>query len=242
MSKPLPLAGARNVRDLGGYPVAGGGRTRCGALLRADGLHALTPADCQLLYDYGVRTAVDLRADCEVAQSPDRLDGYRDIAYVRLPLLDGVQSSGFAALPPTMGAQYCQLLDTAGAAFVQLARLVLTRPGCLLFHCSAGKDRTGTAAMLFLKLCGVEDDWVVADYTATEGYMKELLAAQQAAYERAGVSVPAYVLQARPADMERTLAHLRTHFGTAARYLVAAGLSTAECQALREKLTEGERV
>src|SRR5438309_1708403 len=91
-----------NVRELGGYPIAGGGQVRWRALLRGDNLCRLTPEGCSALVDYGVRTIIDLRSpwELELAPHPFRQSeqSSRWPTYLNLPLLDEADAPGMAAL------------------------------------------------------------------------------------------------------------------------------------------------
>lgn len=239
VSRPLPLQGAKNVRDLGGYIGTGGVATRRGAFLRADSLGRLSEQDRQALYQYGVRCVIDLRSKQELQREPNRLKGYCDIEYENISISDGVQSSGLQGndFPPTMADLYIGLLDSAGPSIYQVMQTALRHPReTVLFHCSAGKDRTGTVAMLLLELCGVSEEAIIADYAATEIYMKDLFASQKAQMEALGMHVPDYLLQAKPQDMARTLQHLHRRYRSAAGYLAEIGLSSEEIQALQRKL------
>src|SRR4051812_48830015 len=82
-----------NVRDLGGFPVAGGGRTRRGALVRADGLNRLTAAGWAALWGHGVRTVIDLRNDDEVAATADAVPRPAALATIRVPLDDSADTA-----------------------------------------------------------------------------------------------------------------------------------------------------
>ena len=131
-------------------------------------------------------------------------------------MLDQLNSSGFrGALPACMFDVYQSLLDN-DASSIRSVMEALDGPGCSLFHCRAGKDRTGVVAMLLLGLAGVDDEFIVEDYRVTQDYMGRGLRAQ-----RAGVSilllkkVPRCLFESAPLEMERTLEHLHARYGTA---------------------------
>lgn len=237
---PLPLQGSYNTRELGGYPTADGRRVRRGRFLRSDGLAGLTKADWRwLAQEYGLRRIVDLRSRPEAQREP-----YQPPAGVRRlhrPLLDQAHSSGFlGAMPASMAELYHSLLSDSGAMLAQALRDMLAHPGGgVLFHCTAGKDRTGVVAMLLLALAGVPDEWIVADYAATEGNLAPLVQRQRTALRQAGLNPPDYLFESREESMRQTLCHLREEYGGAAGYLQAIGLDTAETAALRRQLLEG---
>lgn len=240
-SKPLQLDGASNVRDLGGYPTGNGNERTCfRRLLRGDHLSALTIKDKERIYDYGVRYVVDLRSRMECESRPDALIGWRDVQYCSIPMLDQINSSDFRGqIPDSMGELYISLLEDSRAQLSEVMRRILEAGDKgLLFHCTAGKDRTGVVAMLMLKLAGVSDDDVIRDYHATERYMAGQVGEQVERLRAAGVKVPDHVFGANPADMLMTLEHLRQTYGSAEQYLKTLGLSGEEIAELKQKLHE----
>lgn len=241
-SKALPLAGARNVRDLGGYPFVdeqgNSGETAARVFLRSGALTRLRRRDFDYLAAYGLRRVIDVRSNFELKIWPDPFAKrpYPGIDYIHIPMMDQLNSNGFQGLlPESMFAVYRDLLDEGADGFRRACQ-AFDAPGCSLFHCRVGKDRTGVIAMLLLEAAGVPDDCIIADYAATERYMGRFLHAQ-----RIGVSllvrkkVPRCLFEALPVEMERTLAYLREHYGNARRYLIEA----AACdEALVDRLVD----
>lgn len=166
----LPLAGAHNVRDLGGYPV-GMHQTKWHAFLRGDALHGLTDEDCDFLYRYGVRTVIDLRSEAEVLRDPDRTCGEGSIAYVRAALgdedlsdpdmLEKLDEAGFHS-PQDLYASFLE--NTASIRTIFRAMAQAPKDSAILFHCNSGKDRSGIISMLLLMLAGVSRADCVSDY------------------------------------------------------------------------------
>lgn len=246
-SRPLSLEGAGNVRDLGGYPFSmpngARGVTAHGAFLRGDALGNLTEGDVDELEGRGVATVVDLRGSIEEERSRDPFgEGSRhpEVCLVRVPLLDQMNSSDFMGrLPSDMFAVYRMILDRQARELGRVLEVLADAKGAALFHCSAGKDRTGVVAMLLLKLAGVPDDAVIADYAATEAYMRPRFEAQMAQLAQAGIEVPASMFGSKPEDMRRTLAHLRDAYGSAERYaLEQAGCDASVVDGIRAKLSD----
>lgn len=227
VSTQLPLKGARNVRDLGGYPFTredgSRGATARGVFLRSGTLGGLRRSDREALRAYGVRRIIDLRSPFELRHWPDPYARHPQagIRYISIPMLDQLNSSGFGGtLPSCMFDVYRDLLDDDPEDIKQVFE-ALDGPGCALFHCRAGKDRTGVIAMLLLGLAGVDDAHIIADYAATQRYMGHGLRAQ-----RIGVTillrrrVPRCLFESAPVEMERTLAHLHERYGSARGYLL----------------------
>lgn len=165
----LILSGARNVRDLGGYPAADGRRVRWGRLYRAAELNTLTEGDLEILADRRIKTFVDFRRRQEIAESPDRRPASLDGA-VSLP----VDPGDFTAYARTVGSQpgaevmaelYRIMVRDFHEVFAEfLALAAQEQRGPILFHCAAGKDRTGIAAALLLAALGADHDTIFQDY------------------------------------------------------------------------------
>lgn len=233
----LPLEGARNVRDLGGYPTQDGTVTRRGVFLRGDSTAGLTDGDVALLKEKGVTLVIDMRSGLETGKEPSRLRGEEGIRYENIVLFDGVQSSAFQGkLPEDMGGLYVHLLDTCRETYRGLFQLLARNQGASLFHCTAGKDRTGVVAMLLLQLAGVEDRIIVDDYAETERYMGPVLQKKLEWLRAEGIDVPEAVLRALPQSMEKTLGHLYQTYGGAYEYLRACEMTKEEINLLRKKL------
>lgn len=168
----LPLEGAHNVRELGGYPIGKNSQTRYHQFLRSDGLSELSEADCAFLRAYGVCLVLDLRDPSEVAERPDRSLG-SDVRIVNVPLLAFDMSrreeleERFAKEPPTYEFLYDLMLNNREAIGRCFGVIAAAPEGCVLFHCAVGKDRTGILAMLLMALAGCDKWDCVANYVQT---------------------------------------------------------------------------
>jgi protein-tyrosine phosphatase len=169
----VPLSGAYNVRDLGGYATADGRRVRWGRVYRGGALHAATSSDIADLIGRGLRVVCDFRSGPERVSAPNTWAAKHGIEMWGLAdsdlvgdsrgLLDGAVST-VEQTRALMIRTYEQIpFDQApsyAATFSRIARGNLP----LLFHCSAGKDRSGVAAALLLTVLGVSRDDILADY------------------------------------------------------------------------------
>lgn len=178
LPRAIPLEGASNLRDLGGWPTADGGRVRPGLVFRSAALAGLTGADQAWLARAGLRTVCDLRGREEAAAAPSRLDAVPDVAVHPLPIEPSVGASlrDILATREATGADLMALLRQAYVAYAldwshryraMFALLLEETRRPLLFHCSAGKDRTGFGAALLLTALGVPRGMVFEDYLAT---------------------------------------------------------------------------
>ena len=170
----LPLVGAHNVRDLGGYRTRSGDITRWGRFLRASSMHLLTDDDQEALVQYGLRTVVDLRRTDETASEPNVFCRSAQVAYHHLNMIgdEGLETelSQRYAQELRAGARmegdadriaytYCGWLDQRQSMLRDILQTLAAGPPAALFHCAAGKDRTGvTAALLLGRLLG--RDWL----------------------------------------------------------------------------------
>jgi protein-tyrosine phosphatase len=230
----IALEGAMNCRDLGGYPTADGRVTRWGCVYRSDGLDQLSDADLDVLVGLGIRVVFDFRMDSEVDVAPSRLPDHPELKRQRLPIGDAGPGESLMDMllrgeiteytVEAVADIYESILDDAAHEFgtvVTAAANPDQHP--LLFHCTAGKDRTGLMAMLLLGVLGVPDDVILSDYELTTHYRSgrrvEILRPQ---LEEAGVNVDAVLpfLTAQAPVMAATIDALRREHGSFERYLV----------------------
>lgn len=212
---------------------------RHGALIRSDQLCRLTERGRGAFLEHGIRTVIDLRTPAEVERDPDPLWQEHGIDYLHIPQQDEQLWKKLEGIA-WRRAFDSAVIDRRGPQIVAMMSAVAkARPGGVLIHCRAGKDRTGIAVALLLGLIGVDDDQIAADYALSEAALAEELAAVLASAtddEARAKIVRGY--DARAETMLATLAHLRTRHGGAAAYVRRAGLSTEDIQRIRERLLE----
>ena len=174
-ARSLPLAGATNFRDLGGYCGHEGRRVRWRRLFRSDHLAELTEQDAAVLAGLGIRRAFDFRGAQErVARAYD-LPGVRQYALSIEPtvvqrmesLLSEGQPLTAADTVALMQQTYRDFVTDNTQRFAELFAYLLASDEPLVFHCTAGKDRTGFAAALILLALGVSHEDVMHDYLLT---------------------------------------------------------------------------
>jgi protein-tyrosine phosphatase len=238
----LPLVGACNFRDLGGYPTVDGRFTRWERLFRSDTLHELTQDDLEVLRRIGLNSVIDLRTATELERTGRGALAEEPIAYLHASVLreEGGES---AATPAPVGddlaERYFWYLDVGREAFVNALTLAadpVHQP--LVFHCAAGKDRTGVLAALILDILGVERSTIVADYALTATRM-ELIVARLRRDPVWGTYVaenPAPRIVVEGATMERFLALLDQRCGGARGWAVEAGVPAESLNAMSTDL------
>lgn len=240
----IALQGAYNVRDLGGYPRSGGGHTRWRSLFRGDALHALTMQDMETLVGHGLAAVIDLRNDKEIAAEPNPFATHDSVRYINIPLFSAMSPVELMAAARSdfdMGERYCHALDQCQPAIAEVLAAIAAHPeGALLFHCSAGKDRTGVIAALLLANAGVQSDAIIEDYALTATITGPLIPHLRARAVSRGVesSLIDIILASEPASMARALAHIDSHYGLCENYLRHIGLGSAEISALEQRLCE----
>ena len=230
MTRALRWAGCENVRDLGGVPIAGGGKTKPGAFVRADNVAMLSREGWQSLVDHGVTRIVDLRWAEELTHDPPR-DVEVDVVHISLlGTLDPTMRDEIEDYLPDNVAgyraqQYDAFLERYRAEFGRVfAALAEPTDGAVLFHCAAGKDRTGLIAALLLRLAGVSVEDAAADYALSEEAVIRLFGD--------GADDYGLFLLRTPADaMARTLEGLDVP-----GYLRSAGVSDEQLDELRSRL------
>jgi protein-tyrosine phosphatase len=235
-----------NVRDLGGFETEDGGRTRHGAIVRADTTARLSGAGWAALVEHGIRRIVDLQfVDERGADPPSELD--LDVVHVSLlgerdsEYWERVQEQ-LAALPPVeyLAWSYVDFLEHFRDNFTAALRAVADAPeGGVVVHCLGGKDRTGLVCALLLRNAGVSEEDVVADYVLSEENLAEAhgewVARAPTEEERSRRVKLGYA----PATVMRdVLEELDRRYGGVRGYLEAAGLDADEIARLRGRLQE----
>lgn len=174
-AKTPRLQGASNFRDIGGHLGLAGRKVRPGVLFRSDHLAALTPHDSDILHNLGLTRAIDFRGVRERTSQAYELSGVVQVSlpieptlvqHVQMLLKDGNLLST---------EDVCSMMQNTYRDFVTLHvkclrsffQLLLSTPSPTVFHCTAGKDRTGFAAALLLAALGVERNAIMDDYLLT---------------------------------------------------------------------------
>lgn len=218
----LPLEGVKNCRELGGYSTRKGDQVKWHAFLRSSDLHDLTEEDILFLEQYGVKTVIDLRGADEIVERPNPLAetdfcAYHNIPFAGQPLLE---LDGMVGM--TMGDFYVRLIEESEFVKTIFDTIAATEDGGVIFHCAAGKDRTGVLAMLLLGLAEVERKDIVANYEVTytnmeafKGYLKE----DAVPYE-----IRESFLYSSREYIETAYDHLIEKYGTFEEYLLTRGI------------------
>lgn len=237
----LPLKKAYNVRELGGYPTIDGKVTVSQKFLRGDDLTELTEADITFLLEYGVTSVLDLRSDIELEHAPNPLANHSSIYYLHKSLLDvGASSDSFEDFGELIEAEhedilanmYIHILKESQKEIKEIFNWFADQEGCVLFHCTAGKDRTGVIAMLLLGLAGVSEEDIIANYMVTQIYNK---ANPEETMMNLPIELPKELLESKPEFMIKAYHYLVEKYENVENYFLQIGIDKVILDTIKEK-------
>ncbi len=241
----VPFEGVTNFRDIGGYQTRFGARTRWGLVFRADALHGLSPGDRALYDRLGIVAVYDLRGEVERDERPNPVPS-RQLAILGRPA-DSDRSAELASATTQADGErilcdlYVGLIDHAALQIGELFTALSEDNGLpAVFHCHAGKDRTGLVAALLLDALGVERVTILDDYGLTARYRRRTH--QESSYARlveSGMSqeAAAGVLATPRWAMQHALEELDRRYGSVADYLRGpASMKPDSLRTLRQRL------
>ena len=260
----LKLRKLNNTRDLGGIPAADGRTIAFGKLFRSGRLSHLPKATKKALEEKNIRTVVDLRTDTERAEHPDTKLAGAD--YIALPLLcaptGGITAERssrlfykaegqrikehFGTADNYMVAMYKMVLfsDEPVKLLKDCLRLIIDNDGCVLWHCSGGKDRAGLVAMLVESLLGVDEKMIVEDYVASHRFQH-----RRFFWNKFGLMIAPLVprfkkilfgmMAAKPRYILDTMNEVKAQYGSVVNYCrQRLGITDEDIAKMREKYLE----
>ncbi len=240
----IKLDGTVNFRDAGGYRTAHGHWVKMGEIYRSDALDKLTAADLAKLRRLGIRVDYDLRMSSERAAAPDRVPA--GTSYVVADVLAG--SDTFVTMPKTEAEAVAMMVDgekfmvsgeSAKAAYGTVFEDLVQGDG-VLFHCTAGKDRTGWANAALLTALGVPRETVMSDYLASNDYRAAANAAALAHMTPEQAKVYKPLLDVRAEYLNSGFAEVSSEYGSFRAYeKEGLGLSRGELAELKRELLVG---
>ena len=254
-TRVIPLSGASNFRDVGGYPTADGHRVKWGQIFRSNALSELTAADYKTVDGLGITLVCDLRTDQERIAQPTKWQG-KAPAFLNSPkanldfdvgalLGDGAPTK--AKVRDNFIAFYRETPKVYAAEYKAMFSRLKAGEAPMLVHCTAGKDRTGVGSALILTALGVPRSIVVSDYAMSEKYQQSTMRQQAgrtndptaAAMAKIPPEVLAVLMRTEPAYIEATLDALTAEYGSVEGYLAKElGVSASDLAALRKRYTE----
>jgi len=258
--RQVKLEGQANFRDLGGYSTTDGRRVKWGLIYRAGQLNKLSDADLSKLKELKIRTVVDLRGPAEAeSRGKDRLpDGARSVSY---PIdVNSLPKEGKEESAPTGSAGRTDfMLQTTRSIMINrtdvyaslIRDLAEPKNRPLVFHCTAGKDRTGVGAAIVLSLLGVpwetvRDDYLLSNYYRRDENEKELKSVREDIAKKQGIppeQVDMTVFEAmflvKPEYLDAAHDEVIRRYGSMESYLrKGLGISDEMISKLRSELLE----
>jgi len=242
----VALSALFNFRDLGGYAAAGGRTVRWRVLYRADGLHRLEGDDIAAVAELGISTVLDLRTHAELEEHGRFPVEELPVDYRHLPLIPAIWARetlpGHGPAEDFLTERYLEMLDIGKPAIVEaLGVLAAEETYPAVFHCAAGKDRTGMVAAVILSLLGVCDDDVASDYGLTGDAMTRLaewVSRNDPEWMEAMQKQPTAFLGAPSEVMHRVLEAVRLEHGSMEGYVARLGVGDDVVSRVRENLLD----
>lgn len=238
VERRIELDGCVNFRDLGGYPTHEGRTLRWRKLFRSDALHALSPSDVLCLRDeHHLTDIIDVRSSFELENEGRGLLASESIAFHHTPLFDGDTRAGDreAAEKMSLGQRYLGLMEVAKERIARVVSILAHSEGSAVYHCAAGKDRTGVISAVLMGALGVPDEMIVADYALSAERIDEIIARVMSmkGYEDTLKDMPEDTLHAKPETMEEVVSGVAERYGSMSGYLRDAGLPDGVLEALQ---------
>lgn len=243
-SRQINFEEITNFRDLGGYRTLDGHQIALRKLFRSGYLHRMTASDLvQLKGEIGLTSVIDLRSGKELEQLYEvSLLKDAGIKYFNVPFVNYMKEElnhDFS----NMGEVYLfRIGHTEYVKKIIEAMRVIAEPVNypLVFHCGAGKDRTGLLAAFVLSVLGVADDDIVKDYSLSAPYMKDLITRLM---NEPGTpddikNLPAYTWEAAPESMELFLSTLKREYGSIQQYIMKQGAELSLINLLKRSLLQ----
>ena len=239
----LRLQGAMNFRDLGGYTGREGRSVRWRRLFRSDHLGRLTQDDYASLADLRLHGSIDFRGLAERAENPCQLPGIVQHSLAIEPTVVQRMEAMAAAERELTGPIVVELMEDLyrslvidhASRFSELFQHLLDAEGPLVFHCTAGKDRTGVAAALILFALGVSREQVMKDYLLTNDVLKP----PELFHSRTPVEALRVLWRVQESFLGAALDAIEVEHGDVDRYLTnRLGLTRAALDTLTDRYLE----
>ena len=229
-----------NCRELGGMPLENGKTFKKGVFIRSSSPERLTPEQVQEVKDYGVKCVVDLRAEAELKDFGNPFQNDPDVEFCFVSLFPGDPNNLSDDLldfirKSHLGDYYVRICEDLGKDVIKVMRYLLNSKGLTLFHCTHGKDRTGTITALLYLLAGASRENIILNYRASYKYLEKHL-------ERMMAKMPddmKHLLRSDELNMEIFLDYVdKTWNGDITNFFRFNGMTDEEISALKAKCVE----
>ena len=218
----LHLESVYNIRDLGGYFTNNNTITKWNLLLRSADLADINERDRDILYEYGVRTIINLK---EPGETPNPIESDKRFCYIQAPLVDDFQRM-FSIIKDYNGSFYLTMIEAFKENIRQIMALISLHigNGGILFHCVSGKDRTGIISALLLLLNGVSELDVLTDFISSAIYLRPVADKENKTYEK---------ILKYPEEIESVIEYINCTYGGAEGYLKSIGVHNADMEKIK---------
>jgi protein-tyrosine phosphatase len=243
----VPVKGALNFRDVGGYRTTDGKSVKWNKVFRSASINKLTDADMEIMQAKHIYTVVDLRGKKESSEAPDRLLNGTD--YTLSPAgSDSLPSNKNMAEMFKRGDFLSDFYGSGGLKYfgeryrpVFQKLLHLNDSTALLYHCTAGRDRTGMATALFLRALGVPEKTILEDFTASNVYLEPMMSKMYEPMAKAtGMSKEEITkkMELRPELIQIFFEAIKKEYGSIESFMeTEMGVGKKEVQLLKKKYT-----
>lgn len=242
----VPLRNVLNFRDLGGYPAADGRRVQWGKLYRSADLSRMDGKDLRYARSLGIAWICDLRTSEEARRYPSpRIESEVNEL---LSFMASADPGELAAAASGMTVNMLADMNRQMVGYTKLAarfmrRLLDQQGASILFHCAAGKDRTGFVSWLILQALGVDRKYILSDYTLTNRFAERLKGGMDEGdpvwaktMERLPEDVRTALLEAKPSYLQAAFDELDRKYGNFETYWTSGlGLTAEELRQLRDQ-------
>lgn len=250
----VKLEGCFNFRDLGGYETVDGRQTKRGMLFRSGNLSRLTDKDIAVFQELGIKNICDLRDNDEVGKHPDpEIEGatwhhismINDEEAVKQPGdVSSFESKLMGSKPGELLLELNREMVSNIEAVQKIFKILIDEPQSpMVFHCMAGKDRTGAVAALILSALGVPREVIEQDYLDTNLVLDEM----QKGFKAIGYTIPAHIdrdvvnamYEARVEYIQAYFNEIESRYGSVDTYLMEAlGLTNEDIAVLKNHLLD----
>ncbi len=240
MNNLLPLENAYNIRHLGGYITKNGDITNSTSFLRADSLSFLSERDIKTLLSFGLGTVIDLRSSDELKENPNPFASTNKATYINFPLKiskDESISNDLTKLitnnPKTaLPAFYVSVIKDSKEQIKELFELISQNlDKTILFHCTAGKDRTGLTSMLLLGLCDVSREQIIENYVVT--FENNI---NNPNFKKIDKTFPKEILRSDKEYILAPMDYIENNYSSYYEYLLSTGLDNKTLDKIKSKM------
>lgn len=196
-------------------------------LWRSDVPENIQENDIDKLLENGITTIIDMRTEREVQRRPNALANDKRFVYLHYPIEEGSEP------PESLEAVPLSYMKIAGGKFAaDIFKAIADAPDGVLFHCTAGKDRTGVISAVLLMLCGVDNETIIQDYVISRENNRERLEK----FLNEHPEIDRNIVLANEKSMERFISLFNEKYGSAESYLFAVGITAEQPEKIKSKM------